>query len=278
MVIPTMAFGGSQLLGLIGFALMAIPGLTIVLVAILPTDERIFSRWMMFSAGFSCLFTLLYLNRGLQIFTSVFDEGDRACVDYRGVNMPCWILMCQAVLYVILTGLCFYIGQQLCASLCSKQRNAASRRFELIWKLWGTFLLGYAFVNMVFIVLYSIFPEGRAFMGSTFGILNALVTIPTAGLGKFSFIKKWHTGVQSWLATFFGTVTDAMAVATFMSHRGDEPLGEVMATAKTKLRYVTFGSMDASDFDVSGGGRSHEKYAKSVHCNPRDIDLFVSHS
>ena len=43
----------------------------------------------MFSAGFSCLFTLLYLNRGLQIFTSVFDEGDRACVDYRGVNMPC---------------------------------------------------------------------------------------------------------------------------------------------------------------------------------------------
>ena len=41
MVIPTMAFGGSQLLGLIGFALMAIPGLTIVVVAILPTDERI---------------------------------------------------------------------------------------------------------------------------------------------------------------------------------------------------------------------------------------------
>ena len=71
-----------------------------------------------------------------------------------------------------------------------------------------------------------------------------------------------------------------MLVASLMGSDGcDKPLEEVMATAKAKLRYVTFSSMGASDFDVSGGGgRTHDKYAKSVQCKPRDIDLFISHS
>ena len=83
-----------------------------------------------------------------------------------------------------------------------------------------------------------------------------------------------------------GTITDSMAVATLMSH-GGKPLEEVLATAKAKLRCVNFSSMDVSDFDLDsvggrrlrfGGGRSHGKYAKSTHCEPRDVDLFVSHS
>ena len=69
-----------------------------------------------------------------------------------------------------------------------------------------------------------------------------------------------------------------MAVASLMSH-GGHTLEEVMRVAKAKLRCVTFSSMNASDFDTSlGGDRSHDKFAKSTHCEPRDIDLFISHS
>ena len=67
-----------------------------------------------------------------------------------------------------------------------------------------------------------------------------------------------------------------MAVAALMSH-GNAPPEEVVASAKSKLRYIKLSSMDRSDF-VTADGPSHDKYAKSVHCQPSDIDVFISHS
>ena len=132
--------------------------------------------------------------------------------------------------------------------------------------------------NTLFWAPYLLFAEGRAFLGSPDGAIFTLDMLVIAALGKFALTKKWVTGLQEWLSTF-GTVTDAMAIATLMSQRGDtRPLEELMTNAKRKLRYVTLSSMDVSDFDVSGRGRSQTQFSKSVRCKPREIDAFICHS
>ena len=254
---------------LVGF----LPGATALGLALHPEDELVIKRIFvgMLSVGIAWFcFQVVRFGTVLVYFT----RG--TCVDYRDASAPCWLAAIHIAMTAANTLLCFeIIVRRIFVSLYTK-RNI-SGRFVLIWGIWGRFLLGITATATVFVLPYSFFAEGREFLSSPTGVVVILETLMTAALATLALTPRLYSGVQTWLSSQFGTVTDAMAVATLMSQGGDKPLEEVMATAKGKLRYVTLSSMSVSDFEVSGGGRS-DKYSKSVQCRPRDIDLFVSHS
>ena len=300
-------YSAPKLYHLLGFTIGILPGTTLVLLSILPTDHVRIIRWMKLMAGFCAVFALTFMNRGIVIASSLFDE-ENSCIDYRGVTVPCWISAIHTMLYALLAVLCFEVVRRLVVRLCTKQHTVSSR-FEFSWGLWGTWLWGYTFTTVFFVAPYFCFEEGRLFLGTATGIFEMLSLVATSSLGKLASTKSYYTELQQWLSTSssssptfraavtrrwegqiliatssplpgtFGTVTDAMAIATLMSQGDDKPLEEVMTAAKKKLRYVTLSSMDISDFNFApSGGFLHSKYAKSVHCEPRDIDVFVSHS
>ena len=262
---------------LLGFGCGVLPGLTIAGLALLPGDDAIIEKVMRVLTGVGVLFGCLYIYRALPLVNSLLGVGYDTCIDYQGTDAPCWVSAIHVALYCALAMLTVEIvGRRLVINLYYKRDIGG--RLDFIWRNWALWLIGFAIISTTFLLPYLFYTTGHSYLLSAIGIVDILTTVELAALGKFSFTKKWYTEIRSWLAEF-GTITDAMAVATLMSQGGDKPLEEVMATAKAKLRYVTLSSMDASAFDVSGGGRrSYHKYAKSVRGRPRDIDLFVSHS
>ena len=263
--------------GVLGFIFCLMPGLTIGLLSVLPGDDSLIQRWMVFLLCISGVFGCAWAYDAVWTSSALFGEDGGACMDYRAMVVPCWVSAAQVVGFALLSVLCFeVVCRRILVSLYTK-RNVEGR-FELLWKCWSRWLIGYSIANMFFIVPYTGFADGRnGYVRSVSWALEIASTITTAALGAFAFTKKWYTATQNWLATF-GTVVNAMAVATLMSH-GDQPLEEVMSSAKEQLRYVYLSSMDMADFNcISDSGPSRDKCAKSVRCQPRDIDLFICHS
>ena len=259
----------------LGVVVGFLPGVTLSGLAIQPGDDRVIKRlfvaMLLIGAGYGCS----YVIKIKALLTPIFDGGDRECVDFRSVSAPCWLSAIHVAMYFANMLVCFEVVVRRTVVTLYTARNVGSR-FTLMWSLWARWLIAFAATASVFLAPYLTFAQGLAFLRSPEGAVYIVEAIMMAALGIGSY-KKWHIGLQTWLSTF-GTVTHAMVVATLMSQGGDKPLEEVMANAKDKLRYVTLSSMSVSDFEVSGGGRSQEKYSKSVHCRPRDIDVFVTHS
>ena len=259
----------------LAFVLCILPGLTIAGLAVLPGDEEII-RKMMKPMVFLCIVLgCSNLIRAARIFSASFVEEDRDCIDYRDADVPCWISVINVANFVLLATLLWEIvARRIFMSLWTKRDVGG--RLELLWSLWAKFLIGYAALNTWFHLHYLFYAEGRSLLNSSTSIVLVLSSVAPAAFGKVAYTKKLYTGLQSWLA-HLGSITDAMAIAALMSH-GDGTLEEVTHNAKEKLRYVQFSSMNESDFDLTESSPSQEKFARSVHCSPRDIDLFISHS
>ena len=273
-ILSSMFFGASLIYGSIGFLFGLLPGITITALAVLPGDAWIIEKGMMFHACQGTIFGFLFLNRSAPIASSLFDG---TCVDYTGASVPCWISAIHTVLYAFLAIHCYDIARRIAVNLCAKPYVGS--QFELIWRLWARWLIGYTVSTTLFMVPYLFFPEGRVFLASFAAVLEILSIIGTGGLGHLANNKTLYTRLQFWLANF-GTVIDAMAVSSLMS-KGGQPLEQVMNQAKAKLRCVTLSSMNSTDFSLADGDDgllSQEKYAKSVKCRPREIDLFIVHS
>ena len=272
----TFFFDAPSWFGELFVALGLCPGPTVALLALLPGDGSFIKKLMRLVIGLGSIFGCLQMAPVPSLLQSMFDN-DINCVDYRGKSVPCWCSAFQVVGILLRVVLIFEVSvRRPYKSLVSK--NNVGDRLELLWGSWARFLVGFAVTNTAFVVApYVFFADGRAFLSSTGGTVSILTMIETAAFGYLAFRSSLRSRLQAYL-TQLGTVTDPMAVTTLMC-QGDKPLEDVMATAKERLRYVTLSSMDISDFNsISGGGPSHSQYAKSVHCRPRDIDIFVSHS
>lgn len=259
--------------GLDSFSLVL--GLTCTLIAVRPTDEQTIPRLITFAMGVSylCMFWFMYLSVVI-LGPFFFDEGNRACIDYQGVTVPCWVSMCHALGYVALVILLFEVSIR--RGLHAKRR--AGGRFSKIWRLWGKWLIGYTVSRtMLILVPYLFFEDGRTFLGSVSGASEIVTMVATSALSLFAFTNRWQFAVQTWVAHYGGEIIESMALATLMSH-GGKPLDEVMATAKAKLRCVTLNSMDVSDLNFDPGDRPHDRFSKSVPTKPRDIDIYISHN
>ena len=276
LILSTTLFGAPIIHREIGVVVLE-PGLTMAFFSLLPGDDWIIEKIMMLLVGADVIFALVFAYPTVPILTAYFQQQS-TCVDYQGEVVPCWCSAIQAAMFLLIGALSFEVGvRRVFMSLYTKQNIGG--RLELLWGLWGRWLVGYAVFNLFFNVLpYLLFPGGRKFLGSGSGAVLVLCMIESLAFGKFSLTESWWKGSQEWLAQW-GTVTDAMAVAALVS-RGGETLEDVMNNAKAKLRCIPFSSMDISDFNFTphSSGLPHVKYAKSVHCSPRDIDLFVSHS
>ena len=252
------------------------PGATIMLLAMRPDDHSMIKTVMKIIIGACTIIGLMQLGGIIPVVTqSSFGDGD--CIDYRAAAVPCWCSALQVIGVVARALIIIEVGvRRIFVRLWSTQK--LDGRHDLIWGGWGRYLAGFAATNTTFVLLiYLFFANGRAFLGSAAGIVSVLFTLETAALAKFAFTDAWRKNVQAWLAGF-GTVTDAMSVASLMGDGGGT-VEEVMTRAKQKLRYVHLSSMHSSDLDFHlGGGPSHERYAKSVQCSPRDVDIFISHS
>ena len=276
MLLVSRLFGAPPVYASLGSVVGLVPGLTFAGLAIHPGDDRMLKRLCVALLILIIVWVCSLSVRIGTIMSGHIDEGDRTCIDFRSVDVPCWVSVMHAALLATNVLLCcIIIIRRIFVSLYTKQNVG---RFALMWRIWGRHLTGRTATNTLFWAPYLLFAEGRAFLGSPDGAIFTLDMLVIAALGKFALTKKWVTGLQEWLSTF-GTVTDAMAIATLMSQRGDtRPLEELMTNAKRKLRYVTLSSMDVSDFDVSGRGRSQTQFSKSVRCKPREIDAFICHS
>ena len=271
LIMSSMAFGAPTFYGTLG-NVGYVPGLTVAALAVLSDDHLTIERIMRAMCGAGILFGLLSLSRALPIIKPFFDNS-RSCTDYLYIDAPCWVSAAQVGFYVFNALLIFkVVVHRFYVGLYTTRAG----RHDLCWQAWASYLGGSFAIRGLFSLLpWWFYPEGRVFLLSLHGGLEVLVTVEMACLSKFSATKSWYTGAQTWLGRL-GTVSDAMAVATLMSH-GNAPPEEVVASAKSKLRYIKLSSMDRSDF-VTADGRSHDKYAKSVHCQPSDIDVFISHS
>ena len=264
--------GAPKLYGQLGLSIGLLPGVLIMGLALHPGDDWIIEKVMLFTI-IACLLLLFACAVGMFSISNAYLSDD--CIDYRGVSVPCWHSVVNVAMYVILEVLLIDGVWRLSARLYTK-RNA-SGRLELLRTVVARNLIGKSATSVIFQGSFLFFSEGRTFLGSAVGILETVTLIETAVLGKIAFTYAWYKGLQSRFNSF-GKITDAMALATLMSHGGGN-LDEVMTSAKEKLRYVTLNSMDISDFNsIPDGNRSHSNYEKSVHCKPRDIDIFVSHS
>ena len=274
-MLSTFFFGGPLWFGELFIALGLCPGPTVALLALLPSDGPFIKKLMRVVIGIGSGFGCLQMAPVPSLSQSIFDND---CIDYRGVSVPCWCSALQVVGILLRVILIFeVIVRRPYVSLASKKRLFVDR-LELLWGLWARFLVGFAVTNTLFVVsAYLFFADGRAFLSSTGGTVSILTMVEVTSFGYLASRNSMRSKLQACLA-HLGTVTDPMAIATLMMH-GDEPLEEIMVTAKERLRYVTLSSMDMTDFNsISGGAPSRSKYAKSVHCRPRDVDIFVSHS
>ena len=276
--LATYLFRAPYLCVSLGFSFGVMPGCTGAGLALLPGDDAIIEKVMRVLAGVGVVFGFLYAYRALPLVNSLRGVGYDTCIDQQHSNAPCWVSAIQAASFFGLSMLTMeVVSRRLFASLYYKRD--ISGRLDLLWRNWARWLIGWTIISTMFLLPFFFYTSGRSFLISGIGVVDILITVELAVLSKFSFTKKCYTRLQERLATF-GTVSDAMAVATLMSQGGDKPLEEVMKAAKKKLRYVTLSSMDSSDFNFGSGGsnRSHSNFAKAVPCRPRDIDIFVSHS
>ena len=275
LILSTMLFGAPRIFSLLGFPVGVLPGLTTMALAVLHGDDWMIEKTMIFVTTFGVIFGCSFCAGIIAIVSAYVNQAERTCIDYRRKIVPCWCSIINVLCYFVLVALCFeVVVRRLVIALYTKRDIGA--RLEVCWRIWGKWLIVKAATSVLFQAPFAFFPEGREFMSSSSGIIEILTMVETAALGYLAFHHSLRTRLQVWLARF-GTVSDHMAVAALMSQGGDKPIEEVMTIAKEQLRYVTFSSMDISDFDTSGGGRSHTKYHKSTHCQPRDIDVFVSH-
>ena len=264
-----------MLFGTLGMGAGLIPGFTIGGLAVLPGDDSIVERVMRALCGFGSIFGVLTLSRAIPLIKPFFDNSS-PCTDYLHADASCWVSASQAGFYVFNALLLFKsVVHRIYVDLYTK-RNIGGR-LDLCWQIWASYLIKSASSKGLLLLLpYCANPDGRAFLTSLLGVFEVLVAIETALLGLFSSAKSRYTGVQTWLARL-GTVSDSMAIAALMSSHGNASPEKVVASAKSKLRCTTLSAMDRSDF-VTADGRSHDKFSKSVHCQPGDVDVFISHS
>ena len=263
-------FGAPMIFRDVGFIVLE-PGLTIAFLSLLSGDDWIIDKVMKFLVGFDHLFMPVFLIPLVATFRASRFVQDGICLDYRGMSVPCWCSTIQCAMLLLMSLWHYEISvRRICVNLYTR-RNVGGR-LELLWGLWVRYLVGYAVLNVAFISPYLFFSEGRMFVSSFSGVVLVLSILETALFAKLASTESWRSGLQQWF-TQFGTVTTAMAVAALVSHDGASP-EEVVISAKKKLRCVQFSSMNSCDFDSA----SRSEFAKSMPCEPGDVDLFISHS
>ena len=266
-----------MLFSTLGMGAGLIPGFTIGGLAVLPGDDSIVERAVRAMCGFCSIFGVLNLSLAIPSIKPFFDNSS-PCIDYLHADASRWVSASQAGFYVFNALLLLKSVVHRTSGDLYTKRNIGGR-LDLCWQIWASYLIKYATSKRLLLLLpYCANPDGRAFLTSLLGVFEVLVAIETAVtalLGLFSSTKSRYTGVQTWLARL-GTISDSMAIAALMSHGNASP-EKVVASVKSKLRYTTLSAMDRSDF-VTADGPSHDKFSKSVHCQPGDIDVFISHS